>query len=246
MTSSGGGKPTFARRAIVSGLAAAAVIVIVTLTFTSLYSVPVTPSAQTTPSAQATPSARATPSAQATPSGQSTGPANPTATPAPTTDPGAAAPAPGPGQKATAPRMSTEVEKGTTSGAALPPVAPLPVLFSGPMPKPASAVGKLAVGFPAVIPVAQGSKIADSSVSSSANFLQATLTAKTSLSPKAVIAFYQSEFAKVSLPGSPLPAVGGSTAFDFARDGNSITLTVTPSSSGGSTYTVLGVLRASS
>ena len=231
MTSSGGDKSTIVRRAIISGLAAAAVIVIVTLTFTSLNSVPVTPSAQTTPSVRAT------------------GPASSTATPAPKTDPDAApsaAPAPGPSPKATAPRTSTEVENGTTSGAALPPAAPLPVLFSEPMPKSASAVGKLVVGFPAVIPVAQGSKIADSSVSSSANMLQATLTAKTSLLPKAVIDFYQSEFAKVSLPGAPLPAVGGSTAFDFARDGNSITLTVTPSSSGGSTYSVLGVLRASS
>ncbi|WP_394768418.1 hypothetical protein [Lacisediminihabitans sp.] len=226
-------KSRIARRAIIGGLGTAAVIVIVTLVFTSLNSAPATPSAQTAPGVVSTPNARAT------------GPADPTVSPAPKTNP-TAAPAPGPSPTATAPRTSTEVQKGTTAGAALPPVAPLPALFTGPMPKSASAVGKLVDGFPAVIPVAEGSKIADSSVSSSANMLQATLVAKTSLSPKALIAFYQSEFAKLSLPGSPLPAVGGSTAFDFARDGNSITLTVKPSGSGGSTYTVLGVLRASS
>ncbi|HAM26115.1 MAG TPA: hypothetical protein DCP11_05235 [Microbacteriaceae bacterium] len=231
MTSPGGDKSKIARRAIISGLAAAAVIVVVTLVLSSLNSAPATPSSQTTPSARAT------------------APADSASTPAPTADPGAAptaAPAPGPSPTATAPRTSTEVQKGTTAGAALPPAVPLPVLFSGPMPRSASAVGKLVAGFPAVIPVAQGSKIADSSVSSSGNFLQATLSAKTSLSPNSVIAFYQSEFAKMSLPGAPLPAVGRSTAFDFARDGNSITLTVSPSGSGGSTYTVLGVLRASS
>ncbi|TXN30424.1 hypothetical protein [Lacisediminihabitans profunda] len=229
MTSSWGDKSKVARRAIISGLAAAAVIVGVTLVASSLNSAPATPSAQTTPSARAT------------------APTDSTAAPAPTADPGAApTAAPAPGPSPTAPRTSTEVQKGTTAGAALPPAAPLPVLFSGPMPRSASAVGKLVAEFPAVIPVAPGSTITDSSVSSSGNFLQATLSAKTSLSPQAVIAFYQSEFTKVSLPEAPLPAVGGSTAFDFARDGNSITLTVSPSGSGGSTYTVLGVLRASS
>lgn len=231
MTGGGGDKSTFVRRAMISGLAAAAVIVIGTFAFTSLNSVSVTPSAQSTP-------------AGALVSGRP----SPAATPAPTPDPGAAQPgaAPEPSAKATGPRTSTEVEKGTTTGAALPKVAPPPVLFGGPMPRSAAAVGTLVAGFPAVIPVTPDSKIVDSSVSSSANLLQATLSAKTSLSPQTVTAFYQSEFAKVSLPGAPLPAVGGSTAFDFTSNGNSITLTVSPSGPGGSTYTVLAVLHASS
>jgi hypothetical protein len=232
MTGSGADKSKIVRRAIIGGLGAAAGIMIVTLSFQSLGSVPAAPSVQSSPRGRAEPST------------QAVSPANSIPTPSPTTDPGDAALGPSP--KETAPRTSTEVEKGPTAEAALPAAGALPVLFSGPLPKSASAAGKLVVGFPAVIPLAQGSKIADSSVSSSANILQATFTAKTSLSRAAVIAFYQSEFAKVSLPGSPLPAVGGSTAFDFARDGNSITLTVAPSSSGGSIYSLLGVLRASS
>jgi hypothetical protein len=216
-------------RAIVVGIAVVAAIAIGAITLASMDGSPGKPTAGTTPSA--TPAAVAGPST-APSTGSSTAP------------PSSAAPSPG----ATTPRGTTteQHQPGAVAGAVFPSPAPIAPLYTGPLPKPASAIGKLVAGFPSVIPLAQGSTIADSSVSSSDGILQATLVAKTSLSASAVIALYQSELAKVSLQGAALPAIGGSTAFGFARDGNSITLTVTPSSSGGSTYSVLGVLHPAS
>lgn len=218
-------------RAWVVGIALAAVISVGAVTVASLGGSPGTPTARTTP--------QATPTESAGPSGASSN-APPSSSP-PASSPPAAAP---PSQGTATPNGSNEQQQPGATGVAVVPPPPLASLYTGPLPAPASAVGKLVVGFPAVIPLAQGTVITDSSVSSSDGILQAALVAHTPLSAPAVIAFYQSELAKVNLQVVALPAIGGSLALGFTRDGSSITLTVTASSSGGSTYTVLGVLRS--
>lgn len=142
------------------------------------------------------------------------------------------------------PRTTTEVQQGTTPVATLPPSAVTGPLVSGPLPASATSTGALVAGFPSVIPLPSGNKIATSSVSSNGNRLQATLSAKTTIDPAELVNWFSQQFAKLSLPGSPAPAVGGSTAYAFARGDDSITLTVTPAKSGGSHYTLLGTFAA--
>ena len=223
-------------RAWVVGIALAAVISVGAVTVASLGGSPGTPTARTTP--------QATPTESAGPSGASSN-APPSSSPPASSPPASSPPAAAPPSQGTAtPNGSNEPQQPGATGVAVVPPPPLASLYTGPLPAPASAVGKLVVGFPAVIPLAQGTVITDSSVSSSNGILQAALVAHTPLSAPAVIAFYQSELAKVNLQVVALPAIGGSLALGFTRDGSSITLTVTASSSGGSTYTVLGALRS--
>lgn len=224
-------------RAWVVGIALAAVISVGAVTVASLGGSPGTPTARTTP--------QATPTESAGPSGASSN-APPASSPPASSPPAATPPTATPPSQGTPTTNGTNEQQqpGTTGVAVVPPPPPLASLYTGPLPAPASAVGKLVVGFPAEIPLAQGSVITDSSVSSSDGILQAALVAHTPLSAPTVIAFYQSELAKVNLQVVALPAIGGSLALGFTRDGSSITLTVTASSSGGSTYTVLGVLRS--
>lgn len=55
--------------------------------------------------------------------------------------------------------------------------------------------------------------------------------------------FYQSTFAKIGLLGTEVPAVGGSTAFSFAHENDTVTLTVTATKTGAS-YSLYAALRA--
>lgn len=140
------------------------------------------------------------------------------------------------------PRITTEVQPGRgTEQSTLSLGVPLGPLFSGPMPKSASAAGSIVAGFPSTIPIAPTSKISNSSVSSSGDILQVTLTAKSAANAEDVISYFRSVFAKVQLPLNPLPSIGGSTAVSFSRGSDRVTLTVTPDNSG-SRYTIFGVL----
>lgn len=142
------------------------------------------------------------------------------------------------------PRTTTEVQQGATPVVTLPPSPAAGPLVSGPLPASATSTGALVVGFPSVIPLPSGNTIATSSVSSSGNHLQATLSATTTVDTAELVNWFSVQFAKLRLPGSPVPAVGGSTAYAFARGDDSITLTVTPATVGGSHYTLLGNFAA--
>jgi hypothetical protein len=137
-----------------------------------------------------------------------------------------------------------EVQQGATPVVTLPPSPAAGPLVSGPLPASATSTGALVVGFPSVIPLPSGNTIATSSVSSSGNHLQATLSATTPVDTAELVNWFSLQFAKLRLPGSPVPAVGGSTAYAFARGDDSITLTVTPATAGGSHYTLLGNFAA--
>lgn len=142
------------------------------------------------------------------------------------------------------PRTTTEEQQGATPVATLPPSSVAGPLVSGPLPASATSTGALVAGFPSAIPLPSGNTIATSSVSSNGNRLQATLSAKTTIDPAELVNWFSQQFAKLSLPGSPASAVGGSIAYAFARGDDSITLTVTPAKLGGSHYTLLGTFAA--
>ena len=141
-------------------------------------------------------------------------------------------------------RTTTEVQQGAAPVVTLPPSPAAGPLVSGPLPASATSTGALVVGFPSAIPLPSGNTIATSSVSSSGNQLQATLSATTTVDTAELVNWFSLQFAKLRLPGSPVPAVGGSTAYAFARGDDSITLTVTPATAGGSHYTLLGNFAA--
>ncbi|GGE91670.1 hypothetical protein [Mycetocola zhadangensis] len=128
----------------------------------------------------------------------------------------------------------------------LPPSPPLPNLVSTPLPPTASAAGGLVEGFPAaVIPLNPNTAVQSSSVASAENRLQVTLAASTPSATDAVLEFYRVSFAALHLVDSVAPAASGSTALLFTRGGpDTVLLTVTPDGSGGTTYSVFGAFTA--
>jgi hypothetical protein len=128
----------------------------------------------------------------------------------------------------------------------LPPSTALPYPVSAPLPKTASASGKLVAGYPsAALPTVPGTDIRDSSVASQAGHLQVTLTGTTAQQVTDIVAFYRSALAKYGMYDAPGAAVAGSTSIVFSRDGNSVTVTAKPAK-GGATYVVYGTFTATS
>ena len=144
-------------------------------------------------------------------------------------------------------RYSTEVlPPSAPEPTGLPPSKPLPELVSLPLPAADSASGRLVSGFPsAVIPTAPLSQVVDSSVTAEGHRLQATLNATTRSTGAEVLDYYRGAFAPVGLYDSAAPAAAGSSALVFARDGSSITLTVTDDVDGCS-YSIFATLSAAS
>ncbi|CAM5402871.1 hypothetical protein [Leifsonia shinshuensis] len=142
-------------------------------------------------------------------------------------------------------RFTTEVLPAAPATApALPASNPLPYPVKAPLPPSASAVGKLAAGYPAgVLPQAPGSTIATSAIASQSGHLQVTLTAASTQQVVDIVAFYRAELAKYGMYDSASPALSGSTSAVFKRDGNSVTLTVSPAK-GGTTYALYGAFTA--
>lgn len=138
-------------------------------------------------------------------------------------------------------RYTTEVEPAAPAPTpALPHSTALPYPVSAPLPKTASASGKLVAGYPAkVIPQVPGSKVGTSSVASEDSHLQVTLDASTDQKVNDIVAFYRSKLAAYGMYDAAAPAVAGATSVQFARDGNSVTLTVTPGAKGTS-YVLFG------
>jgi hypothetical protein len=162
------------------------------------------------------------------------------------TAPPAVVPFTSPGPRDPGKRTTTEVEKKTSSPpVTLPPTTPKAAMFTGPVPASASASGSLVKGFPSIIPLASASTVASSSIDSSGTIVQATVVARTTVAFGGVVDFYNKQFAKFGIAPTAVPAAGGSVAYSFVRDNDSVTLTVTPAD-GGSRYSVFGVLDAAS
>ncbi|RDV43399.1 hypothetical protein DOE76_18070 [Leifsonia sp. ku-ls] len=209
---------------IITGLAAAALIAAGAFTLSQLPA-PVARTASSTVASH--PSAPSGGSSDADDAGQIGG--------APAT-PGAGNTPPAAGK-----RYTTEVQPAAPAATpALPKSAALPYPIAAPLPKTASASGKLVDGYPAkVIPQVPGSKVGTSSVASEDTHLQVTLDASTDQKVNDIVAFYRSKLAAYGMYDAAAPAVAGATSVQFARDGNSVTLTVTPGDKGTS-YVLFG------
>jgi len=127
----------------------------------------------------------------------------------------------------------------------LPPSTPRPALFTGPTPDSATAQNKIVDGFPAAIPVAARSTVSTSDISVENDRVRASLTATTPQAGADVLAEYDAALASFGFTPADAPAVGGSTAREYRRGAESVTVTVTPSVTGGSGYTLLALLVAS-
>ena len=117
-------------------------------------------------------------------------------------------------------------------------------LVSRPLPKTASSRGTVVHGFPVtIVPIASGSRVQTSGVSSTATTLQLSVRATNPRSPDRVLAFYRKTLTAHGFAESAVPSVGGSTAASFAHNADNLVVTVTKSRSRGTTYTVFGTLH---
>lgn len=117
-------------------------------------------------------------------------------------------------------------------------------LVSAPLPRPASARGRLVTGFPAVLRPTRGTAVESSSVSPSGDRLQAGLTGSSSRSPDAVLLGYRTRWTRRGLLEQAAPvAAPGSWAAAFRRGRSVVTLTVSTRGSR-TTYVVHASLRA--
>jgi len=156
--------------------------------------------------------------------------AEPTPEPqAPGADAGAPVPSPGV-------RTSTEVEAAAPAPAPTPADEPAQAqarpasLLPDGIPRSASQLGKLVSGFPAAVPIVDDSTIVSSSVDSNGGTVQATVVARTPRSADEVLELYQTAFAALGLPATAVASANGDRSLAFARDGSSVTLTVSDSS----------------
>ena len=156
--------------------------------------------------------------------------AEPTPEPqAPGADAGAPVPSPGV-------RTSTEVEAAAPAPAPTPADEPAQAqarpasLLPDGIPRSASQLGKLVSGFPAAVPIVDDSTIVSSSVDSNGGTVQATVVARTPRSADEVLELYQNAFAALGLPATAVASANGDRSLAFARDGSSVTLTVSDSS----------------
>ncbi|WP_104162706.1 hypothetical protein [Cryobacterium sp. N22] len=193
--------------------------------------------AESTPSASALP----TPDAGGTPMPSEPTPADDTASPAP--EGPQADPIPDTDTEV-GPRTSTEVLPPGQVNVTLPPSKPRSALVSLPLPPAANSLGEVVDGFPTdVLPGIPDSLVDNSSVATQGDRLQASLEAKTTLGTDDVLAFYRQHFAPLGLLESPTTSTKRASTLSFARDDDSVTLSVT-AVAGGSSYVLFGVFTA--
>lgn len=101
-------------------------------------------------------------------------------------------------------------------------------LITAPLPRAASARGRLVRRFPALLRPARRSAVESSSVSPSGDRLQAGLVASTSLTADRLLLAYRVRLARRGLVEQAAPAaVPGSRAAAFRRGRSTVTVTVT-------------------
>ncbi len=127
----------------------------------------------------------------------------------------------------------------------------LPGLSDGPdpdaplltqLPPAGNAKGSLVKGYPeSVLPPVKGSKILTSAISVDGKRATITLTARSSRSVDAILRFYRIRFGARGFEEEPTTPAAGSSAAAFARDRNTVAVTVTPQGKK-RTYTLYAVL----
>ncbi|HYJ28677.1 MAG TPA: hypothetical protein VEW73_13260 [Nocardioides sp.] len=125
----------------------------------------------------------------------------------------------------------------------LPPADPAP-LVTTPLPRGASAQGRLLRQFPDALRPTRGAHVESSSLSPMGDRLQVGLVATTSLAPAQVLLAYRTRLAHRGMDETAAPpSVAGSHAAAFRRGDSLVTVTVSPRGSG-SSYAVHASLRA--
>jgi hypothetical protein len=125
----------------------------------------------------------------------------------------------------------------------LPPANPAP-LVTTPLPRGASAQGRLLRQFPDALRPPRGARVESSSLSPMGDRLQVGLVATTSLPPGQVLLAYRTRLARRGMDETAAPpSVAGSQAAAFRRGDSVVTVTVSPRGSG-SSYAVHASLRA--
>ena len=125
----------------------------------------------------------------------------------------------------------------------LPPTNPAP-LVTTPLPRAASAEGRLLRSFPDALRPTRAARVQSSSLSPMGDRLQVGLVASTSLSPDQVLLAYRTRLARRGLDETAAPpSVAGSRAAAFRRGDSVVTVTVTREGSRTS-YSVHASLRA--
>lgn len=150
---------------------------------------------------------------------------------------------PTPGAVPGAPRVEgSEVlppEPGDVPNDRVPPLPPRRPLVTSPLPADGHLQGALVTGFPTAVagPVSPA-EVIDSAITAEDVTMQATLTARTELSPGDVRAHYGALWASLGLAPSSDPA-----ATSYSDEYSAITLAFAPTSGTGTVYTVYAVLR---
>ena len=131
----------------------------------------------------------------------------------------------------------------TPSG--LPAPSPPAALINLPLPATASAKGKIVDGFPAdVISFPKGTVFISTAVSSSDGFLQVTADAVVAQSQDSVVGHFQQVLGPLKFWSEPVPSAQGQRAVRFSRGSDSVTLTTSPTGTGGTRIMLLGKLHA--
>lgn len=125
----------------------------------------------------------------------------------------------------------------------LAPTNPAP-LVTTPLPRAATAQGRLLGRFPEALRPLRGARVQSSSLSPMGDRLQVALVATSPLSPAQVLLGYRTRLARRGMDETATPpSVAGSRAAAFRRGDSVVTVTVSPRGSG-SSYAVHGSLRA--
>ena len=111
-------------------------------------------------------------------------------------------------------------------------------------PRTASRRGALVAGFPdSIVPVASGSSVRSSGVSSQRDTVQVSIVAESPRSPAAVLGFYRRALRAHDFVETAAPAAAGSVASQFARGDDRLVVT-TSRVRDATSYSVYGTLRS--
>ncbi|GAA1935284.1 hypothetical protein [Nocardioides hwasunensis] len=187
-------------------------------------------------------------SASATPGTGSTTGADPSGTASTDTSPGDTSPGNGNAQDdgGNGLEMPEAPEQTVTSLSELLGTTSKAPLVSAPLPRAASATGRLVSDFPTLLRPSRASRVTSSSISPSGSRLQVGLVATTALSPDDLLLAYRSRLARSGLGeiATP-PTTPGSVAAAFRRGRSTITVTATEDGSR-TTYSVHASLHTGS
>jgi hypothetical protein len=122
-------------------------------------------------------------------------------------------------------------------------VDPTP-LVTAPLPKTASATGKLVTGFPSgVISIPADTKVTSSAISTQGNRMQATLVGTSAAPVGDVLSYFEAACTKLGLTSTVTPSAPGTQATSCARGNDRITVT-TEAQPGGTRFTIFALFTA--